>query len=241
MKRVLRISALVCAMVMLLGTMCGCSTFVEGFMEGFTEGYNEAMQEAMGQTTEQDTSSENVFFTPEEAADLFALREENCGSEDILGRWIDSEDDILEFRTDSSVNWFDLESYDSYTFDGKFLCLYKDGEETKYLARLFDDMLIIYGDSYYYERVGVGSGLLGEWVCVSHDDDEYSFIFRNDGTFNEDNAYNGIYYVDGNDVLLSYDDGSADLCIIVQDGDKLAAAFGYMLDFAPNTDEFENE
>lgn len=241
MKRVLKISALICAMIMLLGTMCGCSAFIEGFMEG----YNEAMQEAMGQDEfsaddYSDDASEPVFFTPEEAAELFSEREENCDSDSILGMWIDSEDDVLEFFSDDSVNWFDLESYDSYNFDGKFLCLYRNGEETKHLARLFDDMLVIYGDSYYYERVGEGSGLFGRWDCVSHDDGDYSFDFRNDGTFNEDGAYNGIYYIDGNDILLSYDDSTAELCIFVLDGDKLAVAYGHVLYYTPHSDELED-
>lgn len=251
MKRILRIAALICAMAMLLGTVCGCSAFVDGFMAG----YNDAMAEDTTDTAAEEQpplfdddsslayAADPVFFTPEDAAEIFSKVKYPCTSEDIQGRWVDRKNNELEFLSDNSVclSDADIDTYDSYSFDGAFLYLYKDGEESKYAARLFGDMLVIYSDFYSFIRIGEGSGLTGQWKCISHDG--YSFVFRDDGTYTEDDALNGIYCTEGSDILLSYDDGSAEICLYILNGendDYLLFSYGHVLDFAPQTDEVED-
>lgn len=238
MKRVFRLLALSAATLMLISTLCGCSAFVEGFIEGYTNAMNEGSGDDTTAVDEDyvfsfdddddsssdDSGDDDYISNAEYAAWVFESNEGSYDNSDIVGKWIDYEDDAVIFYADGSVNFYDTE-IPNYSFDGKFITLSSGSEELKYLARLYGETFVIYNDPFYYGRVeGTTGSLTGRWE--SSDDYDYSFEFFSDGTFTEDDYYAGEYFIEGNDILLLYDDGDISYGIFVVEGDKLGYAYG---------------
>ncbi len=257
MKKLFKLIALSMAVLMLAGTLCGCTAFVEGFIEGF----NSAMEDDSGSTGGyddehifsfdssgedddddlivnggDDSSDDNAIIDDGEGDEITnaeyaaALFDANAGTytaQDIIGRWVDHDDEYIVFG--EGVLDYRGTLVEHYDFDGQFLYITYGGETDKWLARYFGDaeILVIYSDPFYYGRVGgtTADGILGRWESI--DGEEYAFDFNADGTFTEDDAYAGEYFIEGNDMLLLYDDGtSISYGIFVVDGDQLGFAFG---------------
>ncbi len=247
MKKIFRMIALITATALIAVSLCGCSAIVQGFIEGYTEAMNEGntttdddgdvfLFDTDGENEkEEDHSSNDTYDFGESdmddaAEEIFASNTGNYDNSDIVGKWIDYEDDVINFYSDGSGTYFDS-PVEEYRFNGDFLTLIAEGEEYKYPARLYGDTFVIFYEPYYYARVEGNTGsFTGRWE--SSDDNEYSFEFYSDGTFLEDDEYTGKYYIDGNDILLLYDDTYITYGIfhMHEDGDQLGFAYGWELD-----------
>jgi len=164
------------------------------------------------------------------ASTYLAANDSEQTSSDLVGTWIDQEDDSLVFNADGTCVYFDGTELDSYNFDGKTVTFTYDGENTEYDARLFDEFFVIFWDTNTYTRVSGNTGeLLGEWKCVDEGYEEYSFIFNDDNTFVEDGTLNGSYAVQGDEMAFLYDDNTITFNLYDLDGDTLYVMFGWPL------------
>jgi len=190
MKKTFRLCALLLSVVMLLGTLCGCS------------------YEAM----------------------LLASNNTEQSAKDLVGEWIDLENDTVTFNADGSCNYYYGEFYESYDFDGKTLTLVSDGTEYTLDARLYGENFVFYFDyqTYMYERTSGNTGeLAGDWATI--DGSGYTFNFT-DTTFVEDGEKSGNYYIEEDEILFAYDDGQTIMFGYFElDGDVLTVHFGYPL------------
>ncbi len=122
---------------------------------------------------------------------------------DLVGSWLDLEDDYLTFNADGTCDYFGTPC-EGYTFDGAILTFSVEGEEFTLGARLFEDDLVLFLEGNTYDRVsGTEGELVGEWTA--NDDSGYSFTFTED-KFVEDETYSGTYSTDNEEVIMIYDD-----------------------------------
>jgi len=244
MKNIFRYIALALAVVMMTSALCGCSAFIEGFIEG----YNGATQESSTQTTtttttaNDDEDDEDIDYSnmtnDQLAAAIYASA--SSDEDDILGKWIDQEDDVINFRANGTCSYYGIPCK-SYSFDGEFLHVeYEEpmeyeGEiltEETCPARLYGDILVIFYAPYRYARVSGESGnLYGRWE--SNDGNDYTFEFYPNGTFTEDDEYRGNFYINGGEMLLLYNNDdyiTYGLFSIHESGDQLGFAYGWTLE-----------
>ncbi len=149
---------------------------------------------------------------------------------DLVGEWIDLDDDTLTFNADGTCDYFG-EACDSYSFDGKILKLTAGDSTVSYDARLFSQYFVIFYESnaYNYTRTAGNSGeLVGEWESP----EGYTFAFTADGKFTEDGTETGTYAVDGEEIMFIYDDdtdGSYLFNMYDINGDEMTFCYGWAL------------
>ena len=245
MKKALKILSLSLAVAMLLSTLCGCSALINSFIDGFNEGYNSVADDdgdevlVFGDNDDDDddygydegsTEDTDVFAATStlyvNPVELYENRKETAESIDIIGKWVDEDGEYVAFYSNGTVDWFGEETY-RYSFDGNFLTV----SDTKFLSRLYGDTFVIYNDPFYYSHTdGETGSLYGRWE--SSDDNDYSFEFyAEDNYFIEDDEWAGRYYIQGNDIILCYEDTYVSYCIFVVNDDQLGVAYG--LPFMP--------
>lgn len=160
---------------------------------------------------------------------MLASNDSDQDGSDLVGEWIDLDDDTITFNEDGTCDYFGT-ACDSYTFDGSELVLTSGDQTVRYEARLFSSYFVIFYEPYTYTRVSGNSGELeGEWE--SNEGYDYSFSFA-DGKFTEDGSMTGTYAVDGEEIMFIYDDttdGAYLFNLYEVDGDELYFYYGWAL------------
>ena len=237
MKKTIRSIALVLAMLMLLSTVCGCSSFMQGFMEGYTsamygeentpEGNDDVFTFGNDDGYDEDDDYDDYFLpTDASAINPEKLLNSNTGNytnSDLIGKWIDEDGDCLEFYSNGTADWYG-EGLIDYYFDGKTV-IFGGDEELRYPALIYDDdIFVMYSSKYVYDRVSGTDGLAGRW---EEKEEDYSLEFSANGRFREDDELDGYYYVKDNEMILCYTDNYVCYCVFAQNGDKLGFSYGY--------------
>lgn len=131
--------------------------------------------------------------------------------EGLVGKWAynhDTKTTILELKANGKAV-YNGGKY-TYTNDDKFIYLTSsDGKETKLRYEMDRKGIFLYQpESYVYEGTGMPDGLLGSWK----NDQNWSFEFTQEGTFNENGYFPGYYLIDeeAGTVKLMYNDHFVD-------------------------------
>lgn len=140
------------------------------------------------------------------AEKMLALNDDGQTVKDLVGYWSSYGTVQLQVNEDGTGRFYGTDC-STIDFNGEYLYIEAaNGMSFSIQARLFGDDLVLFDTPYTYNHF---SGIArrfdsGKWSSKG-DDYEYSFEFS-EGKFVEDGVYTGSYAVDGDEIVLIYDE-----------------------------------
>jgi len=158
--------------------------------------------------------------------------EQNEYEKKLLGEWAyihDTEETVAEFKKNGRAK-FEGEKY-QYTSDDRFIELTNKKDETLKLRYEFDeDGLYVYIQSTYTRQPEIpGDSIVALWKC---EEKGWTFEFSDKGTFMEDGALTGHYFVDeeAGTIKLVYGEALEDTIFYYSlDGDELHVEYPWLM------------